>query len=179
MTDVLHSVQGVGPHLSRHFCGFPQFSLIAQPTTIIPPLQTRPTPLHTMHASVFVSGPSPGLVFQPTSSSLSLTLSVHYKYTSSPTRPTPLHTMHASVFVSGPSSGSVFQPTSPSLSLTLSTHYKYTPSQTWPTPLHIMHASVLVSGPPYSLLARFSIPAAPLSFRSPSAPNPHSMNLNV
>ena len=67
MTDVLHLVRASVLIFQGISADFPSFSLIAQPTTTIPPLQTRPTPLHIMHASVFVSGPSSGSVFQPTS----------------------------------------------------------------------------------------------------------------
>ena len=74
MTDVLHLVRASVLIFQGISADFPSFSLITQPTTTIPPLQTRPTPLHTLHASVFVSGPSPGSVFQPTSPRWSLTL---------------------------------------------------------------------------------------------------------
>ena len=153
MTDVLHRVRASVLIFQGISADFPSFSLIAQPTTTIPPLQTRPTPLHTMHASVFVSGPSPGSVFQPASPSLSLTLSVHYKYVP-PRQDRRLCIPCTRRFSSLDLARTRCSNRLPQVVLDYSTHYKYTPSQTWPTPLHIMHASVLVSGPPNRLLAR-------------------------
>ena len=178
MTDVLHLVRASVLIFQGISADFLSFSLIAQPTTTIPPLQTRPTPLHTMHASVFVSGPSSGSVFQPAPPSLSLTLSVHYKYVP-PRQDRRLCIPCTRRFSSLDLPRARCSNRLPQVVLDSSTHYKYTPSQTWPTPLHIMHASVLVSGPPYDSRVRSSEPAAPLSFRSSSAPNPHRTNLNA
>ena len=103
---------GVGPHLSRHFCGFPQFFLdCSTHYNYSSPPDT--TDASAYHARVgFRLWTFLGLGFPTDFPSLSLTLQPTTNIPPPRHGQTPLHIMHASVLVSGPRSGlahSIFQ----------------------------------------------------------------------